>query len=88
MFDDRKELRKNEIKGTEEKRYSTNHYEIDFNENILIEDWELIFKNPSIKAKFKLLLVNEIIQEAQNFLSENKQLFFNGAWDDGRMMQL
>ena len=88
MFDDRKDLRTNEIKCTEEKRYSTNHYEIDFNENFLIEDWGLIFKNPANKAKFKLLFVNEIIQEAQNFLTENQHIFLNGVWDDGRMMKL
>lgn len=75
MFDD--EVGK-ELKMTDKSRYNNSHEKLSVTSNMIIDDWNTIFKNKENKLKFKILMLQRIENELRHFLDPDNVLYLNG----------
>ena len=83
MFDEDTKDRNNELKMTADKRYENNYPDISIDENYVIDDWALIFKNQNNKKRFKLLFRNVVMQSVVEWLDEGQIFYINGVFPEG-----
>ena len=62
------------------------HLEVlDLGNEHVIDDWNVIFKNPQNKRQFKTIFVDHIMQICGSHMQNNQCIYFNGTYDEGQV---
>ena len=75
LFDDEQGK---ELKMTDMSRYSNNYEKLNVTMNMVIPDWNLIFKNKENKLSFKIQMIKRIENDLKHLIDENCFLYING----------
>lgn len=86
MFDD--STKHLNIKNTDDQRYAGNEELLILKTDFLIDDWNMIFKNKQNKIQFKKIFVDHIMQICGSHMSINQTIYFNGTFDEGKVMRV